>query len=274
MNPMIRKELRQRMRDRRAWMLPSLYLAALGGAVALAYYFATGDPFGMGAWKEVQGSDIGVAIFISVVFTQMALLLLIAPVFSAGALTIEKEQRTLGALLTSLLTPNQIWWGKFVAALLFLALLLAAALPVLSLSFSLGGVGPQEVAGVTAISLFILASVTTVGLYCSSYFRRSVHATAVCYVVVIALTLLTYVAHKILTWRWEASVGNLRYMDRRPWYVDAPLYLNPFFALAGGGNSTNGPYPDWLISLQLFAALGCIFAALALRNLVRSGEEV
>ena len=29
MNPMIRKELRQRMRERRGWILPSLYLLAL-----------------------------------------------------------------------------------------------------------------------------------------------------------------------------------------------------------------------------------------------------
>jgi len=32
MNPMIRKELRQRMRERRAWLLPSLYLLVLGAS--------------------------------------------------------------------------------------------------------------------------------------------------------------------------------------------------------------------------------------------------
>jgi hypothetical protein len=31
-----------------------------------------------------------------------------APIFSAGSITIEKEQRTLASLLTSLLTPAQI----------------------------------------------------------------------------------------------------------------------------------------------------------------------
>ena len=30
MNPMVRKELRQRMRERRAWLLPTLYLLGTG----------------------------------------------------------------------------------------------------------------------------------------------------------------------------------------------------------------------------------------------------
>lgn len=132
MNPMIRKELRQRMRERRAWLLPSLYLSALGAAVALAYYFQTEDVFGFEP-RELQGAEIGVTVFMTVIFTQMALLLLMAPVFSAGSVTIEKEQRTLSGLLTSLLSSLQIWWGKYVAALLFLVLLLACSLPVLSL---------------------------------------------------------------------------------------------------------------------------------------------
>jgi hypothetical protein len=34
MNPMIRKELRQRMRERRGWLLPSLYLIVLGARPA------------------------------------------------------------------------------------------------------------------------------------------------------------------------------------------------------------------------------------------------
>ena len=56
-----------------------------------------------------------------------------APVFSAtSSITIEKEQRTLSSLLTSLLTAPQIcWWANSVAALLFLLLLLSSALPLL-----------------------------------------------------------------------------------------------------------------------------------------------
>jgi ABC-type Na+ efflux pump permease subunit len=43
---------------------------------------------------------------------------LLAPVFCAASLAIEKEQKTLAGLLTSWLTPFAIWWGKFAASLL------------------------------------------------------------------------------------------------------------------------------------------------------------
>src|SRR5580704_1208350 len=106
MNPMIRKELNLRMRERRGWILPSLYLVILGAVAVLAYYLVTQET------RTKQGAEIGVAMFLTAAYTQLVLLLLLAPVFSAGALTIEKEQRTLGGLLTSLLRPTQICGGN------------------------------------------------------------------------------------------------------------------------------------------------------------------
>ena len=138
MNPMIRKEMRQRMRERRGWLLPSLYLVVLGAIVTFAYFVTTGNR----AHSNTQGSTVGVVLFLTLAYSQLAVLLLLAPIFSAGAITIEKEQRTLASLLTSLLTSWQIWWGKFVASLLFVLLLLVTSLPVLSMAFAFGGVGP------------------------------------------------------------------------------------------------------------------------------------
>lgn len=271
MNPMIRKELRQRMRERRTWLLPSLYLLALGAAAALAYYFSTEGMFDF-QMRQAQGSDIGVAVFLTVTFTQMALLLLMAPVFSAGSITIEKEQRTLGGLLTSLLTATQIWWGKFVAALLFLILLLVSALPVLSLSFSLGGVGLREVGLAAGITLVVLACMSAIGLYCSSFFRRSVHSTAVSYAIAIAMTVITFVVFLILQSRWQAVHTAEQLAAGPPRYIVGALYLNPFFPLTALFSHEKGHFPDWGISLIVFVILGCLAAVLAVRNLRRTSE--
>src|ERR1700733_14930515 len=144
MNPMIRKELRQRMRERRGWILPSLYLLALCAIISFVYYEQASETRGM-----QQGWQFGVELFLTLAYSQLALLLLLAPIFSAGSITIEKEQRTLAGLLTSLLTSGQIWWGKFVSSLLFVLLLLITSLPVLSMAFAFGGVGPWEVFSAT-----------------------------------------------------------------------------------------------------------------------------
>jgi ABC-type transport system involved in multi-copper enzyme maturation permease subunit len=96
MNPMIRKGQRQRIRERRGWILPSLYLLALCAIISFVYYEQTADRRG-----TQQGWQFGVELFLTLTHSQLALLLLMAPIFSAGALTIEKEQRTLPGLLTS-----------------------------------------------------------------------------------------------------------------------------------------------------------------------------
>ena len=277
MNPMIRKELRQRMRERKSWILPSLYLVTLGGAVALAYYMST-EERGFGFMSEPQGAEVGVPVFLTATYAQLAVLLLLAPVFSAGSLTIEKEQRTLPGLLTSLLSPVEIWWGKFVSARLFVTLLLISALPVLSLPFSLGGIGPEEVFRVTAMTLLLLASVSAVGLYFSSLFRRSVHSTAVSYAAVIALTAITFVVFLILQSRWESAI-QAQYANssaprpHQPWYITSPLYLNPFYALTAALMHQRGHFPDWLRAAIIFAVIGGVATILALRNIRRSGAQ-
>jgi len=134
--------MRQRMRERRGWLLPSLYLLILGAIVAFTYFAATASNWSQ---PNIQGSAVGVALFLVLSYSQLALLLLMAPIFSAGSITIEKEQRTLAGLLTSLLTTTQIWWGKFVSSILFVLLLLITGLPVLSMAFAFGGVGPWEI---------------------------------------------------------------------------------------------------------------------------------
>lgn len=274
MNPMIRKELRQRMRERRSWILPSLYLLALGGVVALTYFFSTQEGSGPPA-ADQQGAQVGVAIFFTVTYAQMGLLLLLAPVFSAGSLTIEKEQRTLAALLTSLLSPFEIWYGKFVSAMLFLILLLIAALPVLSLVFALGGVGPMELFRAAAMTLLILASISAIGLYFSSSFRRSVHSTAVSYAAVIAMTVITFVLYAILNSRWQvthmAAIQSGTPPAQPPRYLQIPLWFNPFYALTSAFVHGKYRFPEWLACGLVFLGLGILSALLAFRNIRRSG---
>lgn len=271
-NPMINKELRQRLRERRAWLLPTLYLLILSGTVSFAYYI-TMDAETRGG-REVQGADLGLAIFLTVVFTQIIALLLMAPVFSAGSITIEKEQRTLAGLLTSLLSATQIWWGKFVTSLLYLLLLLLSALPMLALSFAFGGVEPLQLVRAMGSTVLVLAAICSVGLWCSSMFRRSIHSTAACYGIVLVLSVVTAVVFGILVSHWTSHNLLLR-AEGPPAYVQAPLFLNPLYPLLSMMDDADFrmfvyPTSSWM----LFTALGCLAAAFAMRRLKRSGDQL
>jgi ABC-type transport system involved in multi-copper enzyme maturation permease subunit len=270
MNPMIRKELRQRMRERRGWLLPSLYLLVLGAVVTFAYFVTTVERGQSG----IQGSTVGVALFLTLAYSQLALLLLLVPIFSAGSITIEKEQRTLSSLLTSLLTSGQIWWGKFVTSLLFVLLLLVTSLPVLSMAFAFGGIGPWEVFSATLTTVIILACMSAVGLYCSSAFQRSVHATAVSYATVIAISVVTAIVFFVRMQIYESAHQS---DSARSWYniplnIRAPMYVNPFFFLTASFAPPKQLYPAWVTCAGVFIPLGAVAVALTLRNLRRKGD--
>ena len=270
-NPMIIKELRQRLRERRSWLLPTLYLLVISGIVVCVYYFNT-DTGRRLRGAEVQGADIGQAIFLAVVLTQISVLLLMAPVFSSGAITIEREQRTLAGLLTSLLTAPQIWWGKFATALLYLLLLLISALPLMALPFAFGGVEPLDFFKAVGSIVLTLASICTLGLWCSATFRRSVHATATCYAIVLVLTVVTAIAFGMLYSHWQQSHFDA---SGPPAHIQAPLFLNPYYPLLTLIDENEFrfyvyPVSSWL----LFAAVGCLAAAFAMRSLHRSGEQL
>jgi hypothetical protein len=125
---------------------------------------------------RIQGWQVGAALFLTLAYTQLVLLLLLAPVFSAGALTIEKEQRTLGWVLTSLLRSTQIWCGKFAASLMFVLLLLVIGLPELSAVFAFGGVGPWEITIVALTTVIILGTLSAISLQRHRCSERDTHA--------------------------------------------------------------------------------------------------
>jgi ABC-2 type transport system permease protein len=273
MNPMIRKEMRQRMRERRGWLLPSLYLLVLGAVVTFAYFITTEDRGAAGT----QGSTVGVALFLTLSYAQLALLLLLAPIFSAGSITIEKEQRTLASLLTSLLTSGQIWWGKFVASLLFVLLLLVTSLPVLSMAFAFGGIGPWEIFSATLTTVIILACMSAIGLYCSSAFQRSVHATAVSYATVIAISVVTAIVFFVRIGLYESARRSQAVATGGGWYqiplsIRLPMYINPFFFLTASFAPPGQLYPAWFTCACVFIALGAVAVVLTLRNLQRRGD--
>ncbi len=260
MNPMIPKEVRQVMRERRARLLPSIYLILLGGVLMVAHYFVAVEPFWLPG--QAQGLEVGPSLFPAIAYTQLTLLTFIAPALSATGLTVEKEQRTLPAILTTLIRPVQVWWGKFLAAMLFQGLLLVSGLPVTALILALGGVALTTVGGAIGMTLVVLAGLTSLGLYLSSSLRRSVHATAIMYALLFVLTVCGSIGEAFHA-AYEGSGSALALLR----------FANPFHPLSAGLFDEDAPaYEEWK-SLGAFALLGGLAAILAVRNIARSGEH-
>ncbi len=179
-NPVILKELRGLMRGRRAFLLLTGYIAIISVFIGLVYIsvqaqvsFSQNDP------QFRQG--VGKAIFGMVVLLELLLVSFIAPALTCGAITSERERQTFDLLRTTLLSARALVFGKLGAALVYLLLLIFAALPIQSLAFLLGGVGLAELL-ISGLLLVVTALFfSALGLFFSSFLRRTLAATVSSY---------------------------------------------------------------------------------------------
>ena len=185
-NPVTVKELRGRMRGRRAFIILTLYLLVLSGLIwiiYIAYASAASQPFGPNARQA------GKVVLGAVVFVQIFLVTLVGPAFTAASISGERERQTYDLLRTTLLSAHALVSGKLFSALSYVFLLIVAAVPVLSIALMLGGVSLIEL-GVSQL-LIVVSAVTyaLIGVFFSAFMRSTIAASVTTFAVAIALSL-------------------------------------------------------------------------------------
>ncbi|MFZ4816264.1 MAG: hypothetical protein ACOYL5_17145 [Phototrophicaceae bacterium] len=179
-NPVMLKELRGRMRGMRAFIVLTLYLGLMAGFLALIYLtFTTLET----NFSSAAAGAAGRLLFMGVVGIELLLIIFIAPAFTAGAITGERERQTYDLLRTTLLASTSFVMGKLESALSYILLLLLAAIPLQSLAFLFGGVSPSEVLIVFVILIVMAITLGTVGIYFSAIAPRTLSASVRTYTV-------------------------------------------------------------------------------------------
>ncbi|MCC6616859.1 MAG: hypothetical protein IT320_25525 [Anaerolineae bacterium] len=172
-NPVMMRELRGRMRGARAFVVMSIYLALMSGFALLLYViFSTASSLNASA----ATGQIGRVLFAGVVGIELLLIIFIAPSFTSGAITGERERQTYDLLRTTLLATPSFITGKLESSLGYVLLLLFAAIPLQSLAFLFGGVTETEV--ILAFLILTITAVTfgTFGIYFSATQPRTLAA--------------------------------------------------------------------------------------------------
>ncbi len=155
-------------RTRHLWIRVA-YLSILAAAtiigVIVAHQNAGGASLADLAKRATQ-------VFEQVSMIQLILVCILAPIFTAGAITQEKNSQTFNILLTTPLTNAQIVLGSLLSRLFFVAVLLVAGIPLFCIMMVYGGVTGDKIAlsialaGCTALltgSLAITISVIRIG---------------------------------------------------------------------------------------------------------------
>ena len=239
------KELRGRMRGRRAFIILTIYLLLLGGFALMVEQImeqSFQNPFA-GA-SATAGPAIGQAIFAAVLFLMTLQVVFLAPSSTAGAISLEREKQTLDLLVTTPISSFAIVIGKLLSALVYVFLLIAASIPLMAVVFVFGGVGPEDIIRGYIVLIVTALGLGSFGLLCSSLVKRTTAATAITIFGVLAITIGTV----FLLVFWQAMGSFDATGNRRPGPLGIrtpyPLaWINPFLAQADvlcGTESTFG----------------------------------
>jgi ABC-type transport system involved in multi-copper enzyme maturation permease subunit len=239
------KELRSRMRGRRAFVVLTIYLALLAlityGAYLIVAPTAQVGFGGDGGQANVSGI-IGQTIFTLLSIFQLVLVCFIAPGFTAGQISLEREKQTLDLLVSTPMRPGAIVIGKLAAALAFVVLMIVAAVPITAIVLMYGGASIGDIVRQQLVLLATAVALGAIGLFFSALVKRTQAATVLTYITMLGLTVGTVMLFGF--WTLLVNQGNNGFVVGPP--KRAPeqlLYLNPGVAMLDViGNTESGNF--------------------------------
>jgi ABC-type transport system involved in multi-copper enzyme maturation permease subunit len=242
------KELRGRMRGRRAFIAITFYLGLLAAFAWMleALQASSFENAGFGS-ATYQSANIGTGIFIGLLVLQTLLVLVLAPAFTSGAISLEREKQTLDLLVTTPISSLSIVLGKLFSALAWAFLLIVASIPLTAIVFVFGGVAPEDLVRGYIVLLVEAFGLGCLGLFFSALLKRTLAATIVTFSVVLAMTVGATFVYAYLS----ATGGSRTFLladgsttERLNLAPEALLWFNPFVAdmdvLCPTGTGTGG----------------------------------
>jgi len=238
------KELRGRMRGRRAFVILTIYLLLLGGFAWMVELIMERNAFSGFGSSTYAGASIGQGIFAALLMLETLQVAFLAPSATAGAISLEREKQTLELLVVTPISSIAIVLGKLLSALVYVWLLIAASIPLTAVVFVYGGVAPDDVLRGYLVLIVTALGLGSFGLFCSSLVRRTQAATAI----TIFGVLVVSIGSVFLLAFWGAMTTHDNNDGNGPVRGTAPQeigYLNPFLAQVDVLCGTETSFGGW-----------------------------
>ena len=237
--------------------------AARAGFLAILFVSLTsvwviklgGDPYGLNISKLAA---VGESFFYAIVGTQLALVLLAAPAFTAGAICLDRARGTLAHMLVTDLSAAEIVLGKLGSRLLPVLGLVIAGLPILALATLLGGIDPTALFGGFLVTLGVAVVGCSVALALSVWGNKP-HEVLLATYVIWALALLAWPAWQLLPASWALGPAPGWLEESNPFWLAFAPYLRP-------GGVALEDYLFFLAACLVLSALPVLVATVRLRR--------
>lgn len=179
-------------------------------------------------WPQSGQADLAGArsreVFILFGYALLSAVVLLVPSFPAASIVRERQQRTLVLLLHSPLTAFSIYFGKLIATLGFVVVLILLSVPAAAACHSMGGVSLlRHLVPLYAVLLVLAVQLGAVGLWVSSRSRTPDAAMRATYGAVLVLVLFTQAPHFFLVGGDSgaaSAAAGLRFVSPVPAVMD------------------------------------------------------
>jgi ABC-type transport system involved in multi-copper enzyme maturation permease subunit len=224
------KELRGRMRGRRAFVILTVYLVLLAAfAWMMQLILEQQYARGLAGSAAFASASIGRGVFGALMMLETLLVVALAPAFTAGAISQEREKQTLDMLATTPVSSLAIVIAKLFSALTYLFILIFASIPLTALVFVFGGVSPDDVVRGYVVLVATAVGLGAVGLFFSALIKRTQAATIATYFGVLFVTLGAFFIFYFWNEMSAANAGRgIGPIKGRP--PEPLVWLNPYFA--------------------------------------------
>jgi ABC-2 type transport system permease protein len=233
------KELRSRMRGRRAFIVLTVYLGILALITYGVYVViapnagAIGAGIGGGGFGGQANASalIGQTIFTLLSIFQLILVCFIAPAFTAGQISLEREKQTLDLLISTPMRPGAIVIGKLLAALAFVVLMIVAAVPITAIVLMYGGASVDDIVRQQLVLLATALALGAIGLFYSALLKRTQAATVLTYITVLAMvigTTMLFIFWTVVANQDPDGGFNAGPPDRAP---EQLMFINPMVGM-------------------------------------------
>ena len=224
------KELRGRMRGRRAFIVVTIHvllLAIFAWMLLRLQEESFRSMSSFGGQATYASANIGRGIFLGLLMLQTLMVAVLAPAATAGAISSEREHQTLDLLAVTPISSLAIILGKLFSALAWVFILILSSIPITALVFVFGGVAPDDVIRGYTVLFATVIGLGSVGIFFSALTRRTGASTGLTFVTTLALVIGSFFVWVFLSGTGDVSSNGLR---KQP--SEAILYLNPFVAQA------------------------------------------
>ena len=208
----------------------------LGVLVAIVVFsIANGASAGAGSLADLAKSSA--QLFETLSYSQLALVCFLAPIFTAGAITQEKDSQTYDILLSTPLTNGQIVLGSMLSRLFFIVALLISGIPIFSITQIFGGVAIHAIVrsfGIAAATAFITGALAMAIAVFKVGTRRTIFSF---YLFIVVYLIGTLLLDQLSYFHFGLANGSV---STTSWWTG----LNPFLSLRTIFNQKQYTPPD------------------------------